>query len=74
MLTRTLMTAILLVALALNLAPVHTLAAPPVAPGSQASPTRVPAVAIHASELTRALETMPASPPTPTGPGTTGYE
>jgi hypothetical protein len=74
MMTRTLMTIILLVALALNLAPVHTLAAPPVAPGSQASPTRVPAVAIHVSELTRALETMPASPPTPTGPGTTGYE
>ena len=33
-----------------------------------------PVVAIHVSELTQALETMPAMPPTPTGPGTTGYE
>ena len=34
----------------------------------------MPAVAIHVSELTQALETMPASPPTPTGVGTTGYQ
>ena len=31
-------------------------------------------VAIHVSELTRALETLPATSPTPTGAGTTGYE
>src|SRR5689334_13255702 len=33
-----------------------------------------PLVAIHDSELTRALETIPATAPTPSGPGTTGYE
>ena len=33
-----------------------------------------PVVAIHVSELTQALETMPAVPPTPTGPGTTGLQ
>ena len=34
-----------------------------------------PVVAIHVSELTQALETMPAKPPTPpAGPDTTGYE
>ena len=33
-----------------------------------------PVVAIHDSELTRALETMPASGATPTGPGTTGFQ
>jgi hypothetical protein len=33
-----------------------------------------PLVAIHDSELTRALETRPAVAPTPTGPGTTGFE
>src|SRR5882762_4234530 len=33
-----------------------------------------PLVAIHDSELTRALETLPASPPTPTGAGTTGFQ
>jgi hypothetical protein len=38
------------------------------------SPSRLPVVAIHDSELTRALESMPASGATPTGPGTTGYE
>jgi hypothetical protein len=36
--------------------------------------TPEPVVAIHVSELTQALETMPAMAPTPTGPGTTGYE
>jgi hypothetical protein len=35
---------------------------------------QAPVVAIHDSELTRALETMPASPPTPTGGGATGYQ
>src|ERR1700733_8641566 len=33
-----------------------------------------PMVAIHDSELTRALETMPASGATPTGSGTTGFQ
>src|SRR3954447_22562901 len=33
-----------------------------------------PLVAIHDSELTRALETMPAVAPTPTGAGTTGKQ
>jgi hypothetical protein len=33
-----------------------------------------PIVAIHDSELTRALESMPASGATPTGPGTTGFQ
>jgi len=33
-----------------------------------------PVVAIHVSENTQALETMPAVPPTPTYAGTTGYE
>ncbi len=33
-----------------------------------------PVVAIHVSELTQALETIPAKAPTPTGPGTTGRE
>jgi Bacterial Ig domain len=33
-----------------------------------------PVVAIHVSELTQALETMPANAPTPSGPGTTGMQ
>jgi hypothetical protein len=33
-----------------------------------------PLVAVHDSELTRALETMPATGSTPTGPGTTGFQ
>ena len=33
-----------------------------------------PYVAIHVSELTQALETIPAIPPTPAGTGTTGYQ
>ncbi|HUJ17960.1 MAG TPA: hypothetical protein VL197_08195 [Nitrospirota bacterium] len=33
-----------------------------------------PFAAIHISELTQALETMPAVAPTPTGPGTTGHQ
>ncbi|MGO8925800.1 MAG: Ig-like domain-containing protein, partial [Limisphaerales bacterium] len=41
-----------------------------VAPASQATPV----VAIHDSELTRALESIPASGATPTGPGTTGFQ
>ncbi len=34
----------------------------------------LPVVAIHDSELTRALQTMPATGSTPTGPGTTGFQ
>jgi len=41
---------------------------------SAASSLPEPLVALHVSELTQALETIPATPPTPTGPGTTGYE
>ncbi|MCX6031755.1 MAG: hypothetical protein NT169_20940 [Chloroflexi bacterium] len=33
-----------------------------------------PAVAIHVSELTKNLETMPAVPPTPMGSGTSGFQ
>src|SRR5258706_15486956 len=36
--------------------------------------TTQPVVAIHDSELTRALELMPAGPPTPQGSGTTGFQ
>jgi hypothetical protein len=34
----------------------------------------LPRVAVHDSELTRALESMPAVPPTPAGSGTTGNQ
>jgi hypothetical protein len=34
----------------------------------------LPLVAIHDSELTRALESIPATGATPTGPGTTGFQ
>ena len=34
----------------------------------------LPLVAVHDSELTRALASMPASGATPSGPGTTGYQ
>jgi hypothetical protein len=34
----------------------------------------LPTVAIHDSELTRALESLPAVPPTPSGAGTTGKQ
>jgi hypothetical protein len=34
----------------------------------------LPVVAIHDSEFTRALEAIPASGTTPTGPGTTGFQ
>jgi hypothetical protein len=36
--------------------------------------TTQPLVAIHDSELTRALESMSAVPPTPSGAGTTGFQ
>src|SRR6266850_5620571 len=38
------------------------------------SAAQQPLVAIHDSELTRALESLPAAPPTPSGPGTTGFQ
>jgi hypothetical protein len=41
------------------------------AQASGGAPSRLPVVAIHVSELTTALETMPASGATPTGLGTT---
>ena len=42
-------------------------------PAAHAQDTQ-PLVAIHDSELTRALETIPATAPTPNGAGTTGFE
>ena len=65
---------LILVALVLSLLPAPVLAAPAPAPALQASTFPVPAVAIHVSELTQALETMTASPPTPAGVGTTGHQ
>ena len=65
---------LILVALVLSLLPAPVLAAGAPAPAFQASTFPVPAVAIHVSELTQVLETTPASPPTPTGAGTTGYQ
>ena len=41
---------------------------------SVAASSPEPLVAIHVSELTQALETMPAVSPTPTWAGTTGYQ
>ena len=75
---RILLSFMLFLALILGLDPISSLAAPlPVlrsAPAAQASANTLPVVAIHVSALTQALEGMPASPPTPTGPGTSGYE
>ena len=62
---------ILYVALALFSA--MAMAAPHFVPAQALTPPQ-PLVAIHVSELTQALETMPARAPTPAGPGTTGYE
>ncbi|HSU53691.1 MAG TPA: hypothetical protein VLT36_06505, partial [Candidatus Dormibacteraeota bacterium] len=42
--------------------------------GSLQAQVTQPMVAIHDSELTRALESMPATGATPTGPGTTGKQ
>src|SRR5450432_3975766 len=44
-----------------------------VVPGALSQSTQ-PLVAIHDSELTRALESMNAVAPTPTGPGATGKQ
>jgi len=65
---------VLLVALVLSLFPGPIAAAPLPAPTLQTSTFPVPAVAIHVSELTLALETMPATPPTPTGSGYSGFQ
>jgi Ig-like domain-containing protein/putative Ig domain-containing protein len=54
------------------LACVFALACASAAPGFAQSIQ--PMVAVHDSELTRALESMPASGSTPTGPGTTGNQ
>jgi hypothetical protein len=43
-------------------------------PRLAASTTALPRVGIHISETTLALESLPASPPTPSGSGTTGYQ
>ena len=40
----------------------------------EASTAPLPVVAIHVSEVTQALETLPASAPTPTGTGNSGFE
>lgn len=49
-------------------------AAPYQAIAQQGSTPPEPFVAIHVSELTQALETTPAAPPTPTGAGFSGYQ
>ncbi len=51
-----------------------TLVLPNRAIAQQVSTAPEPLVAIHVSELTQALETMPAVPPTPTGAGYSGYQ
>ncbi len=45
-----------------------------VAPPQAAAQLPEPVVAIHVSEVTQNLEALTASPPTPTGPGTSGKE
>ena len=72
---------ILFLSLVLSLVPIGNLAAPlsdlPSAPAAQAGANTLPVVAVHVSELTQALETIPASstiPPAPTGSGTTGFQ
>jgi hypothetical protein len=72
---------ILFLSLVLSLVPTRNLAAPlsglPPAPAAQAGANTLPVVAIHVSEQTQALETIPATsttPPAPTGPGTTGNQ
>ncbi|CAH2031347.1 Ig-like domain-containing protein [Trichlorobacter ammonificans] len=44
------------------------------APSAVRGATPQPLVAVHVSELTQALETMPSVPPSPSGAGTTGYQ
>ena len=43
-------------------------------PQARAETPPEPVVAVHVSELTQALEKIPAKSPTPVGTGTTGYE
>ena len=61
---------LVILALVLSLLP----AAVHARPLQQSATTPLPVVAIHVSELTQALETMPATPPTPTGTGYSGYQ
>ncbi|MBN1373651.1 MAG: DUF2341 domain-containing protein [Anaerolineaceae bacterium] len=49
-------------------------ASAPQAPAAQTTQVPLPMVAVHVSELTEALATMPASGSTPTGSGTTGTQ
>ncbi len=53
---------------------VGTSVVPSQAIAQQVSTPPEPLVAIHVSEYTQALETMPAVAPTPTGAGTSGYQ
>ena len=71
---RALFNGIVLAAMVLNLFSAPVLAAPLPVPTLQGTTATLPVVAIHVSELTQALETMPATPPTPAGPGTSGFE
>ena len=78
---RIMLSFILFLSLVLSLVPIRNLAAPlsdlPSAPAAQAGANTLPVVAVHVSELTQALETIPASstiPPAPTGSGTTGFQ
>ena len=65
---------LVLAALALGLLPAPIFAASHASPAFETSNLPVPAVAIHVSELTQTLVTMPASSPTPTGSGTSGFQ
>lgn len=65
---------ILRATLVLSLLSALILVAPRSAITQEASTPPLPIVAIHVSELTQALETTSARPPTPTGSGTSGYE
>ena len=65
---------LVLLAVTTSLLPAPVAALPAGAAAAQAAATAQPVVAIHVSELTNALETMPAVSPTPTGSGTSGYQ
>jgi hypothetical protein len=66
---------VFLATVVLSIISAATLMVPRHALAQEVSTYPEPVVAIHVSELTQALETMPAKPPTPpAGPDTTGYE
>jgi len=66
---------VFLATVVLSIISAATLVVPRHALAQEVSTYPEPVVAIHVSELTQALETMPAKPPTPpAGPDTTGYE